>query len=81
MQRYTKGNIKNLIAYTGNYVPDFTVTFDVGEHGTADGETVVTVPKYTEIEAPEVTANDGYIFKGWDAEIVTRFLPENLPES
>lgn len=49
---------------------EYTITFDVGEYGTTTGETVVTVLKGEIPTAPVVTGKEGYIFAGWDKEIV-----------
>lgn len=58
--------------YTAQYseaVPTFTVTFDLGEHGTSEGTLVFTGLKPGDtITVPEVVANDGWTFDGWDAE-------------
>ena len=51
----------------------FTVTFKAGEHGKLNGssETIIitNVLTGTSVEAPEVTADEGYIFKEWTPEV------------
>ena len=46
----------------------FSVSFDLGEHGvrTGGGELVQTVKKGEAAIAPEVSANEGWHFIGWD---------------
>ncbi len=63
---YYSFDLTNFSVTTGTVVPDFVVTFDVGENGTTSDKTVYTYSKYDTItEVPEVTANPYYTFNGW----------------
>ncbi|TVR12211.1 MAG: hypothetical protein EA401_09705, partial [Planctomycetota bacterium] len=48
----------------------FTVTFDLGEHGTRTGGGALeqTIEEGEDATAPEVEANEGWTFTGWDGE-------------
>ena len=52
---------------------EYNITFNQGEDGTiagaVDGAITIPVPSRGMPEAPEVTANEGYRFIGWDKEI------------
>ena len=56
-----------------------TVTFDLGEHGTrtGGGELTQTVTNGCLAVAPEVAANQGWAFTGWDAD-VTAVITSNV---
>jgi outer membrane protein assembly factor BamB len=67
----TDSNISADLDVTANFAIDtFTVTFDLGEHGTrtGGGELVQTVEYGTDAVAPEFDVEAGWTFTGWDSD-------------
>ena len=56
---------------TGGEAASYDITFKAGDHGTIGGaaETTVTLNENAPIEAPEVTAEAGWVFTGWSPEL------------
>ncbi|WOO43520.1 InlB B-repeat-containing protein [Rubellicoccus peritrichatus] len=55
---------------TAQYLPIYTVNFDLGDHGTrtGGGELTQTVPDGFAATEPVVEAANGYYFNGWDSD-------------
>ena len=55
-------------------LPYYTVSFDIGEHGTTSDKTQILLPNneppvvFKTSMLPKVTANEGWIFIGWDKD-------------
>jgi len=56
---------------TGGGASSYDITFRAGDHGTIGGEAEVTntLNENAPIEAPEVTADAGWVFTGWSPEL------------
>jgi hypothetical protein len=67
----TDGNISGDLSVTANFAIDtYTVTFDLGEHGTrtGGGELEQTVDYGSDALVPEFDVDAGWVFTGWDGD-------------
>jgi len=65
------GTLFEPFAFTAiDEVPQYTVSFDAGEHGTiVGGDSVVTVFENQDAPEPDIEADRPYIFAGWDVDV------------
>ena len=47
----------------------YTVTFDLGEHGSSGDSLITSVYENYSADPPNVTANEGWYFTGWDSPL------------